>query len=125
MYWIIGIAGIIGALLRYFIGALFPANNLWGFPLETLLVNYIGSFFISWFSIWSTNGKSISKPIQMGISSGLIGSFTTFSTFSVEVVEMFHNGSWFLALVYVLLSLWGGLALAELGYRLAVRKIYQ
>lgn len=122
MYWIIGTAGIIGALLRYFIGILFPANNFWGFPLETLFVNYIGCFFISWFSIWSTKVKSISEPIRMGISNGLIGSFTTFSAFSVEVVEMFYNGLWIMALFYVFLSLWGGFAIAKFGFQLAARK---
>lgn len=122
IFWIIGFAGVIGALLRYYVGTFLPTNEFGGFPLGTLLVNLTGCFILSWFSIWSTEKKYIPSWVQVGFSTGLIGSFTTFSTFSVEVVEMIHAGSWNMALLYILLSLWGGMFLAWCGYRFATEQ---
>jgi len=122
IYWIIGFAGAIGSLLRYSVGKVFPAVEFWGFPIGTLLANYMGSFFLSWFSVWSVKRKSVPSWVQAGVITGLIGSFTTFSTFSVEVIELMVAGWWRVALLYVLLSLWGGLILAWSGYQLAIKR---
>jgi CrcB protein len=113
---------VIGTLLRYYVGLLIPTSHLWGFPLGTLMVNYIGCFLLSWFTIWSCEIKFIPSWFRVGFAIGLIGSFTTFSTFSVEVVKMIYSGSWIMALLYVLLSLWGGLFLAWIGYQVAIRQ---
>lgn len=51
VYWVIGIAGVVGALLRYYVGNLLPASSFGGFPFGTLIINYIGSFFLSWFTV--------------------------------------------------------------------------
>jgi CrcB protein len=121
MYWVIGIAGVIGALLRYYAGIMFPASWFWGFPVGTLLVNLIGCFFLSWFTVWSTQVFPLPSWLQTGITTGLIGSFTTFSTFSVEVAKMIHSGLWWMALLYILLSFWGGFFFTWCGYLLAIR----
>nr|WP_313779642.1 CrcB family protein [Paenibacillus larvae] len=63
-----------------------------------------------------------SPRLQLAINTGFIGSFTTFSTFSVETVELFRGGEIGMAIAYVLLSLWGGLGLAWAGFALAKRK---
>jgi CrcB protein len=120
IYWVVGIAGVVGALLRHYIGLWVPASIMWGFPMGTLLVNYIGCFILSWFTIWSTTMKSCPSWIRVGIGTGLIGSFTTFSTFSVEVIKMFEEGLWLMSLVYIMLSLWGGLFLTWSGYTWAI-----
>lgn len=122
VYWVIGIAGAVGALLRYYLGILLPASSSGGFPFGTLIINYIGCFFLSWFTIWSTEIVRVPQWVRVGVATGLIGSFTTFSTFSVEVVTLFRSGSWIMALVYTLLSLWGGLFLTWSGYQLATKQ---
>lgn len=122
IYWAISVAGVIGALLRYYVGILFPASWYWGFPLGTLLVNLIGCFLLSWLTIWSKEVCPFPSWLRTGMTTGLIGSFTTFSTFSVEVVQMIDSRLWWMALLYVLLSLWGGLFLVWIGYLLATKQ---
>lgn len=122
IYWVIGVFGMIGALLRYVAGLLFPASWFWGFPLGTLLVNLLGCFLLSWFTVWSVYVFPLPSWLCTGIGTGMIGSFTTFSAFSVEVVKMIHSGLWKMALFYVLLSLWGGLLLAWCGSLLAIKQ---
>ncbi|MBA4601100.1 fluoride efflux transporter CrcB [Thermoactinomyces mirandus] len=119
IYWVIGIAGMIGALLRYVVGILFPAGWFWGFPLGTLFVNWIGCFLLSWLMIWSVQVFPLPSWLRTGLGTGLVGSFTTFSTFSVEAVRMIYSGLWRMALLYVFLSLWGGLFFAWIGSRLS------
>lgn len=118
MYIIVGIAGIIGALLRYYLGLW--VHNWWeySFPFATLITNYIGCFALGWFTTWVARSKFPSR-VQTGIGTGLIGSFTTFSTFSVETVQLIQQHLLGIALLYVLLSLWGGLLMAHGGYYLA------
>ncbi|MFM1650953.1 fluoride efflux transporter CrcB [Brevibacillus sp. B_LB10_24] len=120
-YLVIGLAGSIGALLRYYIGLW--SHEWWAgpFPLGTLVTNYIGCFVLAWFST-RVVGRPVPEWLRLGITTGLIGSFTTFSTFSVETVQLVHTGHSLTALLYVMTSLWGGLALAWLGYRSAVAK---
>ncbi len=122
IYWIIGMAGMIGALLRYVAEWLFPAGLYWGFPFGTLLVNFLGCFLLSWFTVWSVQVFPLPSWFRTGFGTGLIGSFTTFSAFSAEVVNMIHIGLWQMALVYIFLSLWGGLFLAWYGSLLAVKQ---
>ncbi|TCP60609.1 fluoride efflux transporter CrcB [Baia soyae] len=122
IYWVIGLAGVIGALLRYCVSIFFPSGELYGFPLGTLIVNFIGCFVLSWFTVWSMARRNIPSLFRTGFTTGFIGAFTTFSTFSVEVVHMLHSGLWIMALVYVLLSLWGGLFLTWIGYKMAMKQ---
>jgi len=122
IYIVVGIGGVVGALLRYyadhFIHTLWPST----FPFGTLLVNFLGCFALGWFLRQTSNKGNISPYIVKGIGTGLIGSFTTFSAFSVETVELLRNGLWLSGISYVLLSLWGGLGLAWLGTSLALKK---
>jgi len=92
--FIVGVAGIFGASLRYGLGTwvrqLLPQSV---FPFGTLAVNLIGCFVLGWFSAWSRN-RRLSPRFQTAASTGLIGSFTTYSAFSVETVELFRQGLW-------------------------------
>lgn len=119
-YFVIGIAGIIGALLRYGISIL-PAISMFDFPVSTLIVNYIGCFLLGWFL--TRKNEQLPEWFHKGFSTGLIGSFTTFSTFAVDVVRLAVQGSWWMVSLYLLLSVWGGLFLTWAGHQVAGRQM--
>lgn len=115
-YVYIGIAGIVGTILRYALGLLTHSwwpNNL--FPIGTLTVNLLGCFLLGWFSRWVLEKPQIPQRIRISITTGLIGSFTTFSTFSVENIELFRQGNYGYCVVYLVLSIVGGLIFVRLG----------
>lgn len=116
----IGVAGIVGTWLRYGLGLYFhPWVVSTGFPWGTLAINWLGCFTLGWFSQWALGKSRISPPVRTSISTGLLGSFTTFSTLSVETMQLFRQGLYGCALAYVGMSLLGGLGLVWLGTALA------
>lgn len=122
VYIVVGIAGMVGALLRYYAGMLLPTASFFGFPLGTLVVNVVGSFFLGWFATWSAR-PSFPLWLKTGIATGFIGSFTTFSTFSVDVLKLVQHHAWKMALLYIFLSGFGGLFCAWSGFRVAKRTV--
>lgn len=114
----VGVGGLIGAILRYGIDQLVPLIN--GLPIGTLIANLLGSFILGWFMFRIS--KQINSPIGLGMSVGIIGSFTTFSTFSVETFSLLARGMIFFAILYVLLTVLGGISLAFAGAKLAQDK---
>ncbi|MGD7062879.1 fluoride efflux transporter CrcB [Bacillus altitudinis] len=121
IYFLVGTGGIIGSLLRYYLGVF--THSWWGynFPLGTLLINLIGCFVLGWFTNKIVRLKQFHPYVLAGLGTGLVGSFTTFSTFSVETVILIQHHSAELALLYVLLSLFGGLLMSWLGYEIGYR----
>ncbi|ULT54681.1 fluoride efflux transporter CrcB [Neobacillus drentensis] len=121
-YILVGIAGIFGAILRYLVGVYF--NQWWfhAFPLATFMTNMLGSFILGWLTNFLPRFKSLHPHIITALGTGLIGSFTTFSTFSVETVHLISSARWGTAILYVLLSLWGGLLFSWLGFRLGIKR---
>ncbi|MEH7098139.1 fluoride efflux transporter CrcB [Neobacillus vireti] len=121
-YFVVGIAGIIGAILRYLIGVYF--NQWWfhAFPLATFMTNMLGSFILGWLTNFLPRFKSLHPHVLTALGTGLIGSFTTFSTFSVETVHLLNSARWGTAIFYILLSLWGGLLFSWFGFRLGMER---
>lgn len=112
-YLLIGIAGASGALLRYIIGVVFFTDTI--FPYATLLVNLTGSFLLTLLVTKLFHKFTLPANIENALATGFIGSFTTFSALSIETVTMFTNGDYFLAIIYILLSVFGGLFFSYLG----------
>jgi len=110
--------GFIGAITRYGIGEWIPTSN--SFPLGTLLINLLGCFFLGWFLTLIIIRKKIRTEYTLFIGTGLIGSFTTFSTFSVETILLLQNGFLLNGALYILTSILFGLLLAYLGVKLAM-----
>lgn len=115
VYFLVGIAGALGAILRYWIGiSLFKGAS---FPFSTLTINLIGSFLLAWFTTNLFKRVSLPPVITTAIGTGFVGSFTTFSTLSVETVQMFHDGKVVLGVLYVAISVIGGLIMSRLGFK--------
>ena len=96
----VGIGGVIGTLLRYTVSLTFMTNS--GFPLATLLVNLSGCFILSFILTFSSL-KWKSQPLFItAFNVGVIGSFTTFSTFGYETLQLMLNKKYLLAFMYIL-----------------------
>lgn len=107
---------MLGTLLRYWTGLILAGGEVGSFPMGTLIANMTGAFVLGWFTTFIMAMKRLHPHILTAIGTGLIGSFTTFSTLSVETVQLFRHGDWAMGLFYALISLWGGLFMSAFGY---------
>ena len=114
VYLLVGIAGTLGAILRYVIGLFFFTNS--SFPFATLTINLIGSFLLAWLTTSVFKKTALPPALITAIGTGFVGSFTTFSTLSIETVTMFQNGELWLGTLYVMVSIVGGLFMSRLGF---------
>lgn len=114
----VGLGGFIGAILRYVTDELLSMLN--GLVMSTLIVNLLGCFILGLFTYKVMD--QINLQIRIGLTTGVIGSFTTFSTFSVETLALVTKGDLFFAILYVVITVVGGICLAFFGVKLAQRK---
>lgn len=116
----IGIGGSIGALLRYGFIIAYPAPQ-YAFPLTIFTENMAGSFLLGFLLVITANWWK-QKGLRMSFfGTGLLGSFTTFSTFSLNIVNLIDTGNISVAVGYLLLSTLGGLLAAFIGMMLAYK----
>lgn len=129
MNWVwIGLGGAIGSLSRYAIGnwvqqkleGKLPA--LLDFPIGTLLVNVSGSFLIGLFAFLKNSGGEplITPAGRLFLLVGICGGYTTFSSFSLETLQLAEKGAWPKASSNVLLSVATCLLAVWLGHQLAL-----
>ena len=84
----IALGGAIGALFRYLLGNQISLILGTNFPFNILIINIIGSFFMG-MAIESFNLSSVSnEPLQKFLTVGILGAFTTFSTFSLDALDL-------------------------------------
>lgn len=116
----IGCGGFIGAVMRYLISGL--VQNFSGsirFPFGTLAVNVLGCLFIGLLVYLVETRSVLSASTRLFVFIGLLGSFTTFSTFGNETLELLRDSKTTLALVNVGAQLILGLAAVWLGRLIA------
>jgi len=114
---LIGFFGAIGTLLRYFISSSALKNIIYfDIPIAILFINILGSFFFGLILSSTSEGFYISRDFQLYLTTGLLAAFTTFSTFSWEVVEMINSKLYMNALIYSFTSVLLCVLFCWLGY---------
>ncbi|WP_100641315.1 fluoride efflux transporter CrcB [Alteromonas facilis] len=100
-YLYVAIGGAIGASLRYFV--MLRAEDWFGkgMPFGTLAVNVIGSFLLGVFYALMHQNAPIDNAYRAFFAIGVLGAFTTFSTFSFDTVLLLQQGEWLKALANV------------------------
>ncbi|MCP4279298.1 MAG: fluoride efflux transporter CrcB [Alteromonas sp.] len=104
LYCFIAAGGATGACLRYFVTT--SVDSLFGkhMPFGTLTVNVVGSFALALLYGFIERHDLSDSPYRALIGVGLLGAFTTFSTFSVETLTLLENGLWLKAAANVFLN---------------------
>ncbi|MGQ9855994.1 MAG: fluoride efflux transporter CrcB [Fervidobacterium sp.] len=102
---IVGFGGFIGAILRYLMSWQMVKISQVDIPLGTLLVNSLGGFLIGAIMEFSISTELISPELRLFLTTGILGGFTTFSTFSYETVALLSDGAYMLGFLNVVLNL--------------------
>lgn len=108
--------GATGAWLRFMVGRLIGANP---FPYATLTVNVLGSLAMGLLAGWLARHGESGEPWRLLLGVGVLGGFTTFSAFSLEIALMIERGAMAQAATYIALSLLGGVGGLFAGLALA------
>lgn len=114
---LVGMGGFLGAVLRYLLSATVQrwTGNA-SFPYGTLAVNLLGCLLIGLFSQLAESRNTFTSETRSFIFVGILGAFTTFSTFGNETMQLLRNGETALSLVNIGTQLVFGLAAVWLGY---------
>ena len=95
--------GAIGAAMRYGLSRALPfAGDGWPWP--TFAANVIGGLAMGVLATWVLKGDNSAEPLRLFVGVGVLGGFTTFSAFSLEMARMIERGQMGLAAVYALAS---------------------
>lgn len=116
-YLYIGIGGVLGATARYSFSLLLTEDPH-SFPLATLSVNMIGCFFLTFILYFAKLKARLSPEIFTALTVGVLGSFTTFSTVMIELIDLLQKHP-FLSLAYMSINVFGGIFCCYVGYILA------
>ena len=109
---LVAVGGALGAVLRWILA---PSPDAEGVPWGTLGVNLLGSFLLGVMTVMLAEAI-LSREHAVALGTGLLGAFTTMSTFAVEVVRMVDGGDRLVAAGYLLATLVGCPLVAWLGW---------
>jgi CrcB protein len=110
--WVaVGVVGAVGALLRFHVDGFVQRRTALDLPLGTLVVNLSGSFCLG-----LLDGLSVTGDTLLVVGTGLIGSYTTFSTWMLESHRLAEEGEGRVAAANLVLSLAGGILAALAGW---------
>ena len=103
LYLMIALGGSAGALSRFFVSSFVNSLASASFPLGTLFLNVTGSFVIGFlFQIYQS--ALVADEVKMFLTVGFLGSYTTFSTYSLETLNLILANQYRSAVINVLLS---------------------
>ena len=118
----VALGGAIGSVGRYLTSLAFESYSTSRFPYETLTANLLGCFLIG--LLWGYFERfSISSEFRLFLFTGVLGGYTTFSTFARESIQFFKAGEPFSALSYILISNIIGLTLVAAGFLISTQAV--
>ena len=101
---LICLGGAFGTGARYLLGGLVVRWMGPEFPYGTLLINVLGSFLIGVVQQAALTTHLIPETLRLVLAVGVMGGFTTYSSFSYETIRLFENGAWIAAVLYIVLT---------------------
>ena len=108
---LVGVGAFFGGVSRYAIGKLLARSD---FPWATVVINLSGSFLLGVVAaVWAKD-----HPLRLLLGIGCLGGYTTFSTFSLELLEQLRSNQPVLALLNLAIQVMGGVLVCALGYAL-------
>jgi fluoride exporter len=110
--------GFLGAICRFAMIQIIRVEPS-EFPAGTLSINIIGCFLLGWLYSFARGKNHINARYVLFLGTGFIGSFTTFSTFSVETLNLLRDANYIAAAMYTVLSIGAGLVAVNIGNRFA------
>ena len=116
---LIGVAGLVGTLFRYWLSGWTARRFGETFPSGTLIVNLVGCFLAGLLFYLMFDRYLVNQTIRTVILIGLLGGFTTFSSFGLQTFTLLREGEMGLALLNIAASNVGGLLMVWFGYSLA------
>ena len=117
---LVGVGGFLGSVLRYGIGGLVGRLKMgWTFPIETLIINGVGCLVLGLLVGLSESRGVLSGTTRAFLFIGLLGGFTTFSTFGYETFQLMRDGQWSAAALSTSLQLLFGVGGVWFGHAVA------
>jgi fluoride exporter len=116
-YFWLAVGGALGTIMRYWLNGV-VSNYFPTFPMGTLVINVTGSFLIAFFgTLTDPNGRwQVAPTARMFFMTGICGGYTTFSSFSLQTLNLARDGEWLYAGLNVLMSVALCLIAAWLGF---------
>lgn len=116
MHWLaIALGGALGSVARYAVVALLTPLLNYKFPLGTFAVNMLGSFAVGLAYVILVEKLALSPEWRLFFITGFLGGFTTFSAFSLEILQIWQEGHVLTAIGYASSSVVLGLLMVLLG----------
>ncbi len=117
---VIMLGGSLGALMRFVISGSITEKLGTSFPYGTLTVNILGSFVMGFLAMFLVERMGLDPLLRLGIFVGFLGAFTTFSTFSMETMNLFEQGesvralvNMFISVAFSVLAVWLGVIIGK------------
>ena len=113
---IVGLGGFLGSISRYLLQSAIVNRFITIFPIGTFSINIIGSLMIGLIFGLSERYQWMTQEWRLFLAIGFMGSFTTFSTFAFDNLQLIKDGNYMQLFWYTVLSFAVGVALAWVGY---------
>ncbi|HEX6668896.1 MAG TPA: fluoride efflux transporter CrcB [Gemmatimonadales bacterium] len=115
LVWYVALGGALGSVARYAVGSWIQFRTGSTFPVGTLVVNLSGSFLLGLILRYALETPAVTPEARALLTTGILGGYTTFSTFTYETATLLEEGDWRRATLYAGLSVLLSLAGAFLG----------
>ncbi len=115
VYLVVATGGAVGAVSRFWLSSVLTRLSTSSFPIGTMFVNILGSFLIGVAFVLLAERADIHASWRPLIKVGFLGAMTTFSTFSLDALQLFQQGHYNSAMLYIVGSVLSCLGAAYIG----------